>query len=122
VRLLLDAHVAGRVVGRSLRERGDDVRAVDAEPSLTGLDDEQLRALAAGELRVLVTFDVADYPRLLRAWGEAGRSHAGVILVYGLRHHEFGAIVRAIEQALARRPKPEDWVDVAEAVARVRRS
>jgi hypothetical protein len=105
-----------------LRERGHDVRAIDAEPSLIGLDDEELLALAAGEQRVLVTFDVADFPRLLRAWGEAGRSHAGVILVYGLRHHEFGAIVRAIEQALARRPKEADWADVAEAIARVRRS
>jgi hypothetical protein len=122
MRLLLDAHVSGRVVGRSLRERGHDVRAADAEPSLSGLDDEQLLGLAVGEQRILVTFDVGDFPRLLRAWGEAGRSHAGVILVYGLRHNEFGAIVRAIEQALARRPKQEDWADVAEAVARGRRS
>jgi hypothetical protein len=120
--LLLDAHVSGRAVGRPLRDGGHDVRAVDAEPSLAGLEDEQLLALAAGERRVLVTFDVADFPRLLREWGEAGRSHAGVILVYGLRHNEFGAIVRAIEQTLARRPNQEDWTDVAEALARLRQS
>lgn len=49
MRLLLDAHVSGRVVARRLRERGHDVRAANEEPRLDAWEDEALLELAATE-------------------------------------------------------------------------
>jgi hypothetical protein len=111
LRLLLDAHVSGPSVGRPLQGAGHDVRALDQEPQLAGLEDEEVLALASEEGRILVTCDVADFPRILQDWAGAGRSHAGVILVYGIDHNEFGLIVRGIESWLTRRPEQEAWAD-----------
>src|SRR5918994_809718 len=107
VRLLLDAHVSGPNVGRRLEESGHDVRALDQEPALEGLDDDEGLALAATEERVLVTHNIADFPRILRESAAAQRSHAGVILVYGIDHSEFALIVRGIERWLQLRPDQE---------------
>jgi hypothetical protein len=51
VRLLLDAHVSGPNVGRRLEQNGHDERALDQEPALEGLDDDDVLALAASERR-----------------------------------------------------------------------
>jgi predicted nuclease of predicted toxin-antitoxin system len=112
VRLLLDAHVSGPKVGRRLGENGHDVRALDQEPALEGLDDDEVLALAAGEERILVTHNIADFPRILRDWAAAQRMHAGVILVYGIDHSEFAVIVRGIERWLERYPEQVDWQDL----------
>jgi hypothetical protein len=109
--LLLDAHVSGRNVGASLREAGHDVRALDQEPELEALEDEDVLALAAEDASILVTHNVADFPEILREWAAGGRSHAGVILVYAIGHNEFGLIVRGIERWLERRPRQEMWLD-----------
>ncbi|CAN5281656.1 hypothetical protein BH24ACT19_BH24ACT19_18160 [soil metagenome] len=45
-RLLLDAHLSGRAIGRALRDRGHDVRALDAEKNREGLKDEDVLDLA----------------------------------------------------------------------------
>jgi hypothetical protein len=111
VRLLLDAHVSGPNVGRRLEQKGHDVRALDQEPALEGLDDDQVLALAATEQRILVTHNVADFPRILREWAAAQRAHAGVILVYGIDHSEFGLIARGIERWPQLRPDQADWSD-----------
>jgi hypothetical protein len=111
VRLLLDAHVSGRNVGRRLAENAHDVRALDQEPALEGLDDDDVLALAATEQRILVTHNVADFPRILREWAAAQRAHAGVILVYGIDHSEFTLIARGIERWLQLRPDQADWRD-----------
>jgi predicted nuclease of predicted toxin-antitoxin system len=111
VRLLLDAHVSGPNVGRRLEQNGHDVRAVDQERALEGLDDDEVLALATSEQRILVTHNVADFPRILRDWAAAQRAHAGVILVYGIDHSEFALIVRGIERWLQLRPDQEDWSD-----------
>lgn len=111
MRLLLDAHVSGPSVGGPLSDRGHDVRALDQEPELEGLDDEDVLALASEERRILVTHNVADFPEILREWAGGGESHAGVILVYGIEHSEFGLIVRGIERWLELRPRQEDWLD-----------
>jgi nucleoside-diphosphate-sugar epimerase len=84
VRLLLDAHVSGLGVGRRLEKRGHDVRALDREPGLEGLDEEEVLALATANRRILVTHNIVDLPEILREWAGGGRSHAGVILVYGI--------------------------------------
>jgi hypothetical protein len=118
VRLLLDAHVSGPVVGRRLEAGGHDVRALDQEPELEGLEDEEVLALATDEGRILVTHNVSDFPRILREWAGAGRSHAGVILVYGIGHAEFDLVLRGIERWLATRPATEGWIDFPAVVDR----
>lgn len=111
MRLLLDAHVSGPNVGRRLQQRGHDVRALDQEPALEGLDDEEVLALAAKEQRILVTHNVADFPLILREWAAEQHAHAGVILVYGIDHSEFALIARGIERWLQLRPDQTDWSD-----------
>ena len=51
-------------------------------------------------------------PRILREWGAAGRSHAGAIIVVGLGHHRYAAILRGIEAAFGLYPTPDEWVGV----------
>jgi predicted nuclease of predicted toxin-antitoxin system len=118
MRLFLDAHVSGPRVGGPLREKGHDVRALDREPEHEGLDDEDVLALASEDRRILVTHNVADFPEILREWAAGDRSHAGVILVYGIKHSEFGLIVRGIERWLELRPRQDDWVDFPAVVGR----
>jgi predicted nuclease of predicted toxin-antitoxin system len=113
VRLLLDAHVSGPNVGRRLEHGGHDVRALDQEPALEGLDDDEVLTLAASEQQILVTHNIADFPRILREWATAQRSHAGVILVYGIDHSEFAVVIRGIELWLETRSDHTDWRDLA---------
>jgi hypothetical protein len=81
---------------------------------LDGSADEKLLGLAAEEERVLVTFDVHDFPVIVRQWAEAGRTHAGCAIVVGIDHGEFGVILRE----LAVRPERADWTDLTLFVAR----
>lgn len=111
MRLFLDAHISARRVAEPLREHGHDVRAADEERDLDGLDDEQLLSIAAREERVLITFDVKDFPVIARRWAEAGREHAGCAIVVGVDHGEFVTIIAAVERVLAQRPRQVDWVD-----------
>lgn len=71
--------------------------------------DEDLLALATVEDRVLVTFNVADFPTLARRWAEADRAHAGCAIVVGIDHSELGTIIRVIERAMHARPDHGDW-------------
>lgn len=118
MRLFLDAHVSGRRVARALRTQGHDVRAADEERHLDGMIDEDLLALAAAERRILVTFNVADFPSIVRRWAEEDRTHWGCAIVVGIDHSEFGTIIRVIGRALAARPRPKDWRDYTCFVAR----
>ncbi len=113
VRLLLDAHVSGPRVGRRLEEQGHDVRALDQEFALEGLDDEEVLGLAAAEQRILITHNIRDFPDILREWAAAQRSHTGAILVYGIDHQEFELIVRGILRWLELYPEPAHWIDLA---------
>jgi len=111
VRLFLDAHVSGRRVATALRKAGHDVRAADEERALDGMSDDDLLALAAAEERVMVTFNVADFPNIVRRWAEAGRPHAGCAILVGIGHNEFGTIIRVVQRAVESRPGPQEWVD-----------
>jgi len=113
VRLLLDAHASSRRIGRPLERLGHDVLALDREPQLTTLPDEQVLAYALSEQRILLTHDLKDFVPLVRDWAEAGRTHAGCLLVTrGPR--EYGAILGAIDALFERTPKQRDWIDRAE--------
>lgn len=118
MRLLLDAHLSGSRIGRELRAQGHDARALSDDPNAEGLEDEHVLALATTERRILVTHDVTHFPEILRSWAEAGRSHSGVILVYGIRPGEFGAIVEGLAQLLGETSRQADWIDVVMALGR----
>ncbi len=110
-RLLLDAHLSGRVIGRALRDRGYDIRALDAEKNLEGLKDEDVLELAISEDRVLITANVADFLPLLTALVESGRPHPGCILIpKSFRNEDFGPLISAIDRELQEVPSDE-WTD-----------
>jgi hypothetical protein len=112
VRLLLEAHISAQRVAMPLRDRGHDVRAVAEERKLDGTADEELLAVAVKEERVLVTFDVKDFPEIVRHWAEAGRIHAGCAIIVGIDHSEFGAIIDVITRAISVYPAQTDWTDL----------
>lgn len=101
--------MSGRRIGAALRAREHDVLAVAEERDLDGCPDEELMELANAQRRIMVTFDVADFPRICHEWLEAGKPHHGCAVVVGIRHHEFGAIVHALEATFEIRPDPQDW-------------
>ena len=118
MRLFLDAHISGPRIARALRERVHDVRAADEERELDGLADEQLLELAAEQTRLMLTFDVKDFTVIARRWAEAGRPHAGLGIVVGIDHGEFGAILDVLARALDARPAPSDWTDLTLFISR----
>ena len=111
MRLLLDAHLSGPRIAVALRKRGHDVRAADEERELDGWADEALLALATDERRVMVTFDVKDFPGIARRWAEARRTHAGLAIVVGVDHGEFGTILRILESLFKEHADPDEWND-----------
>ena len=118
MRLLLDAHISARRIAAPLRHRGHDVRAVAEERELDGLADEQLLELAASETRAMITFDVKDFTVIARRWAEAGRRHAGLGIVVGIDHGDFGVVLEVLSRELSDRPGQTDWVDLTLFIAR----
>lgn len=113
MRFFLDAHFSARRIAAALRERGHDVRAADEERALDGFEDERLLELATAEQRIVVTFNVKDFARLIAQWGAAGQRHGGCLMIVGIDHAEFGLILRVIDAAVLARPDPATWVDYA---------
>lgn len=94
---MLDAHLSGRVVGKALAESAHDVRALDSESELEGIEDPAVLELAFAESRVLVTANVSDFEPLLKEWAEEGRSHAGVVLVpSSVSNEAFGVLIKRL--------------------------
>ena len=118
MRLLLDAHISVRGIAVPLRAQGHDARAAAEERALDAWPDEKLLSLASAEHRILVTFNVRDFARLGAEWTAAGRSHTGCLLLVGLRHHEFGLVLRRLEAVFRVRPNHEDWRDYLAFVGR----
>jgi len=114
MRILLDAHISGRSVGRALTESSHEVRAFDSEIELEGLSDPEVLELAAAEGRVLVTANVRDFEPLLREWAGEGRLHAGVILVpASVKNEAFGVLISGVQKTLADITQ-EEWIDRVE--------
>ena len=113
MRLFLDAHVSARRIAGALRAQGHDVRAADEERELDGWEDERLLALATAEGRIMVTFNVKDFARLVSEWAAASTPHAGCLMIVGIDHAEFGLTLRVIGAALAARPDHRSWVNYA---------
>lgn len=113
MRILLDAHVSSRHVGRRLARKGHDVLALDQDEQLSRLGDEDVLAHAAEQARIVLTHNVRHFVPIARSWAETGRTHHGLILIT-LRHTEYGAILRRLDQAFANRPDPDGWIDRVE--------
>lgn len=114
MRLLLDAHISGRVVGKALAENGHDVRAMDSEIELEGLPDPEVLEFAVSEGRVLVSANVKDFDPLLTQWAGEGRLHAGMMLVPpSVRNEAFGVLIAGIEETL-KDADQEGWIDRVE--------
>jgi hypothetical protein len=113
VRVLLDAHVSGRRIGRALHTAGHDVLALDSDEALSRLPDGEVLALATREDGIVVTYNVSDFARLAREWAEARRRHTGVVLVPDSRGGH-GPILRRLEEMFAAHPDQGDWADRVE--------
>lgn len=109
MRLLLDANLSPRGIAAKLRETGHDALALAEDATLEGLPDPHVLELASSEQRVLITRNSRDFAPLARQWAEAGRSHAGIILIWTLDHSQFAEIVAGIERQLQQRPTHEQW-------------
>ncbi len=112
MRLALDANLSPRGVAAKLREAGHDVLALAEDAAFEGLPDPHVPEFAASEQRVLITRNSRDFAPLARQWAEAGRSHAGIILIWTLDHSQFAEIVAGIERQLRQRPSQEQWRDL----------
>ncbi len=110
MRLLLDAHVSSRRVGRALRDGGHDVLALDEDIALSAVADEEVLRLAAAEDRVVVTYNISDFIRIARRWAEADRHHAGLILVTS-RHSDYGTVLRGVVALMMDHAEQADWSD-----------
>jgi predicted nuclease of predicted toxin-antitoxin system len=115
LRLLLDANLSSKRVGEPLRRR-HDVRAIADEQELDGLDDELVLELASQEERILVTRNSRDFAPITRSWAEAGREHAGVILIWTLTHRQYAEIIRAIETWIEQMPDASSWRGIVVAI------
>ena len=89
------------------------MRSADEERELDGWEDERLLALATEEQRIMITFNVKDFARLATERAAAGTPHAGILLIVGVDHGEFGLTLRIIDHALATRPEQEAWAGYA---------
>lgn len=114
MRILLDAHISGRTVGKALVESGYDVRALDSEIEFEGLSDPEVLELAAAEGRVLVTANIRDFEPLLREWADESQPHTGVILVpSSVRNEAFGVLISGVKKMIADTTQ-EEWVNRVE--------
>ena len=84
------------------------------------MEDEELLGVAAEERRVMITFDVKDFSVIARRWAEAGRKHAGLGIIVGIDHGEFGAILDALSHESDVRPMEADWRDLTLFIARLK--
>lgn len=98
MRLLLD-EMFSAAVAEGLRRRGVDAIAVQEQPELRGLPDEQLFVFAQLDDRCLVTENIADFIAVESQWrAEQGRAHCGLILVAprAFPRHRRGVVGRLV--------------------------
>jgi hypothetical protein len=113
MRVLLDAHLSGRSIGRPLHRAGHDVLALDDDLNLRQLPDADVLDLATSQGRVVVTANIRDFARLARSRMEGGQGHAGIVLIPP-GSLAFGVVLRGLGRLFADRPDASDWVDRVE--------
>ncbi len=112
MRLLLDADLSHRYVGRPLARRGHDVLALQRNPALSALPDPEVLELATAEQRILVTRNSRDFDPLAREWASADRRHVGLVLIWTLHSGQFAEIVRGVERLLSDNPDQNTWINL----------
>ena len=117
MRILLDAHVSSRHIGRPLATAGHDVLAIDQDELLGRLSDDELIELAVEQTRILITHNVRDFAPISRRWAEARRSHSGLILVT-LPTTAYGTILHGVDKTFIDSPLQAAWLDRTVFVAR----
>jgi hypothetical protein len=114
VRLLLDVHHSP-VVAERLRSEHNDVLAAADDAVLATLPDEELLRAATSQGRALVTENVRDFDRIVRAWAATGEHHVGVVFTSPRRYHRGSRsyprnLVEALRHLLADPELPtRDW-------------
>lgn len=94
LRFYLDRHVDERFA-RTLRHRGYDA-VTTREVGNERADDEEQLAWAANDGRVVLTSDLADFPRLATEWFLAGRNHAGIVVMVQPSRVAYRTLVRRL--------------------------
>lgn len=105
------------VVAEQLRDRGYDVVAVAADPTLRAMEDAALYEWAGSQGRRVVTENAQDFRPLL--WREEGRTGPGILLTssgaFPRSRRSVGLLVTALEnwlvQSGAAGQPPEDWLE-----------
>lgn len=113
IRLLIETHVPPSVA-QHLRRQGIDAVMLQHwhEGDYRTAADEVILVAATIEQRIIVTYDRTTFPPMLEAWSQAGRHHAGVVLVSRrtIAPTDVGGLVRALTQ-LFDHYGDEGWVD-----------
>jgi predicted nuclease of predicted toxin-antitoxin system len=112
MQLLLDEQISDAVAhGFSRRNRSVIIKTV-ADLGLRAASDREIMEDCARLGFTLVTFDLATIPPLLQEWAEAGRSHAGVILIdeRTMATSDFGSIIEAL-LSIVRQTAHDSWID-----------
>jgi nucleoside-diphosphate-sugar epimerase len=101
VKLLLDEQISGKVAER-LRQRGHDVIAVTADPTLRGLKDPEIFEVAQQQGRALVTYNRVDFEPIIRRYAAEAREHHGLVIVHPARFpsSEFARLATALTRLL----------------------
>lgn len=97
--LYLDEDSSERALVAALRGAGFDCLTV-LEAQRTRFSDEDQLAFAAEEGRVIYTRNTRDFRRLDALWHQAGRSHAGII-VLSIQQTPVGVQLRALTKVAA---------------------
>jgi hypothetical protein len=95
----------------SLRARGIDVISALEVNMLRRDDDEQLD-FATAQNRVICSFNIRDFNRIHKEYMEAGKEHAGIILVQQ-QQFSVGEYVRRIQSLMAQKSIEEmhNWIE-----------
>jgi predicted nuclease of predicted toxin-antitoxin system len=96
-------HDVSAAAAEALRARGYDVVAAQ-EVGMERASDEEHLARAAAKGRVLVSFNVRDYPTLHATFVKEGRPHAGILLS---RQVGVKATIRKLEHVLTTKTAEE---------------
>lgn len=107
LKFLIDEDISHRVAD-GLRQRGIDALSVhEIGRAGRAVTDEDQLLFAAGEGRVLVTYNRADYQMLDTRWRTEGRDHAGILWCteQTLPRRAIGSLIRALEE-MAEQPGP----------------
>jgi predicted nuclease of predicted toxin-antitoxin system len=101
MKLLLDAHLSARVA-EALRAKGYDVLCV-VDVGLEKALDRPIWEWAIAEGRVVVSYDVGDFPSLFDDLFHEGIEHPGLVVISTktIGQGDFGSQIRSLEHLLA---------------------